>query len=289
LFLSFIYVRILIDYYKKQERGGGLDSSPTTRVGVSSRRKMKDILKKMASEGLIIPRKENNPYMACSYKGAGGLISPKWNIKIYTTGSICCTDLGIIEKYRTNKLCPPDNSLKVIQIDDSGGGFPLCGVLVGCTDGRRVVTDEIPVDLFKPGPYDRKEYLTAYALKGWALIQKEFKAAPSTHRIEICTGYINKGLTTLLREKGFDVRQVEIKGLLQDKLENLFKDYVKKNTGLDLAYDPKDIKKEEIGTFYYKALNWGKKYAPHLLKSGWKALKDETCRENITKQCELFE
>ena len=76
----------------------------------------------------------------------------------------------------------------------------------------------------------------------------------------------------VLRNKGYDVRVTEIKGLLQDSLEQLFKEYVKKETGRDLAYDIKKIRKEEIGKIYYQILNWGKEHAPHLLKSGWRSL-----------------
>ena len=50
-------------------------------------------LKNMAHDGLIEPRTENNQYLAISYKGSGTLITPKWNIKIYTTGSGVCTDV----------------------------------------------------------------------------------------------------------------------------------------------------------------------------------------------------
>jgi hypothetical protein len=82
----------------------------------------------------------------------------------------------------------------------------------------------------------------------------------------------NTGLRDVLRNKGYDVRVTEIKGLLQDSLEQLFKEYVEKETGRDLAYDIKKIRKEEIGKIYYQILNWGKEHAPHLLKSGWRSL-----------------
>jgi hypothetical protein len=72
----------------------------------------------------------------------------------------------------------------------------------------------------------------------------------------------------------YSVHITEIKGLLQDNLERLFKKYVKKETGQDLAYDPKKIKKEEFGKLYYQVLNWGRLHTPHLLKSGWSSLKN---------------
>ena len=232
-------------------------------------------LKNMVNQGLIVPRTENNKYLVLSYKGAGTLITSKWNIKIYNTGSGVCTDAGVIKDFVGGRLRPPDPSLKLIQIDDAGIGSPIGSVMVGATDGERVVTDVLDMSYFKPGPFERKEYLTAYANQGWALIHKEFQADSKTHRIEICTGFININLLCLLREKGFDVRQAEIKGLLQDKLEDLFRDYIKEITGgEDLAYDPKELHASQISNYYYKALNFGKEKAPHLLKSGWKSIQE---------------
>jgi hypothetical protein len=116
--------------------------------------------------------------------------------------------------------------------------------------------------------YEKKRYLQEYTRKGFTLLEL-IGTTPQTHRIEICTGFINIMLRDALRQRGYDVRVTEIKGLLQDRLEDLFKDYVRKETGIDLAYDPKEMKKEDIGKKYYSVLNWGKKNAPHLLKSGW--------------------
>jgi len=232
-------------------------------------------LRNMVLAGLIVVRTENNQYLKLSYKGAGTLITPKWNIKIYTTGSGICTDVSVIKDFVGGRLKPPDPSLKLIEMDDAGIGSPIGGVMVGATDGKIVVTDIIEVFYFRSGPFERKEYLKAYADQGYALIQKKFQVSPKTHRIEICTGFINRDLLYLLREKGFDTRQVEIKGLLQDRLENMFKEYIKKETGgVDLAYDPKELKKSQISSHYYKALKFGKEKAPHLLKTGWGAIKD---------------
>lgn len=239
-------------------------------------------LKQMADQGLIVSRTENNKYLVLSYKGAGTLITPKWNIKIYSTGACVCSDVIVIKDFVGGRLKPPDPSLKLIQIDDAGWGSPLGGVVVGVVSENRVVTDVIDVAYFKPGKFERREYLKAFADQGWALIQKEFVATPETHRVEICTGYVNTNLRDLLREKGFDVRQAEIKGLLQDKLEDVFRNYIKESTGgADLAYDPKQLHASQIGNYYYKALKFGKEKAPHLLKSGWKSIQE-------SEQTEIF-
>lgn len=45
-------------------------------------------LKKAASSGLLKLRTENNQYLKISYQGTGSPISPKWNVKIYTSDSL---------------------------------------------------------------------------------------------------------------------------------------------------------------------------------------------------------
>jgi len=230
----------------------------------------------LCRKGILEQTFENNQYLKVAYKGTEKLISSKWNIKIYTSGSVVCNDVYTLEKIMLNQLKEPDNSLKVIQIDDAGWGFPLLGVMVGVTDGEKVITDTIDVSFFQGSLFKSKEYLQAYALKGLNIVQDVFKANPAEYRIEICTGFINRKLKDLLRIKKFDVKVTEIKGLLQDQLELKFKNYVKETLNNDLAYDPKELKNEgkNIGTKYYDVLNWGKENVPHLLKSGWKSMKD---------------
>jgi hypothetical protein len=240
-----------------------------------SNKTMEDTLKKMEQAGLIVQRKENNPYLSIFYRGTGGLVSEKWNIKIYNTGSFVCDEPLPIREFLHGRLKEPDKSLKLLQVDDAGIGSPIGGCMVGACDGEKVVTDIVDVSFFKPGSYDRREYFKEYTRKGLRLIEKVFNAAPETHRIEICTGFINKGLREELRRFGYDVRVVDIKGLLQDQLENIFRNYLKKITGgVDLGYDPKECKsKKEISDRYYKSVNWAKKNAPHLLKTGWASLR----------------
>ncbi len=242
-----------------------------------SNKTMEDTLKKMFEAGLIVTRTENNKYLKISYKGAGGLISPKWNIKIYTTGTFICNDPACIREFLHDRLKEPDKSLKLLEIDDAGWGSPIGGVMVGVTDGKRVVTEMVDISFFKPGIYDRRDYLREYTNHGVNIVEKDFKASPKTHRIEICTGFINQQLRDELRDRGYDVRVVEIKGLLQDKLEKYYRKYIKKITGgVDLGYDPKECKNgKEISKKYYATVKWAKENNPSLLKTGWKSLRDE--------------
>lgn len=230
-------------------------------------------LKQCVTQGLIIPRNENNQYLKVSYKGAGRLISEKWNIKIYTTGSVVCNDTDTLKDLLNDNVKEPDKSLKLIEIDDSGWGSPISGCMVGVSDNNRVETDVVDVSFFQSRMYDKKEYLQEYTKKGLRLVEQVFKATPRTHRIHICTGYINTLLKAVLRRRGYDVRVMEIKGLLQDSLENLFREHVKQLTGRDMAYDPKEMSKRDIASRYYQTVNWARKNCPHLLKTGWESLR----------------
>lgn len=227
-----------------------------------------------AKMGYVVPRTENNPYLDVSYRGTDGLISSKWNVKIYTSGKIVTNDWGILEQISKRELKAHDPSKKVLQADDSGWGSPLCGVALGITDGTEIKYAYLRVKYFQSPLYETKAYLKEYADAGYRIITEEFKATPQTHRIEICTGYVNSELKELLRSKGFDVCVTEIKGLLQSALETRFREYVGKVCGADLAYDPKEFtSSKDIAIRYNRAVKWARENAPHLLKSGWKSLK----------------
>ena len=231
---------------------------------------------KAAGQELIIQRYENNRYLKVSYKGSGGLISDKWNVKIYTSGSVVCNDEHVLQAIMDGTLQNPDDSKIVLQCDDSGWGSCVGGVMVGVTDGKRIETDVVDIYFFRPPAYETKEYLHEYAGKGFRIIRDRFKASPKTHRIEICTGYVNTALKDMLRNQHFDVRVTEIKGLLQDNLERMYREYIRELTGLDLGYDPKEIKQKygtkAVGKRYYETLSWAKANAPHLIKTGWKSI-----------------
>lgn len=232
--------------------------------------------------GYIQKRFENNPYLVASYSGVEEKgITPKWNIKIYTYNkkknghSIVCVDNLVLNRLlekEYDSFIPPN--LPVLLIDDAGWGFPLCGVMVGVSDECKVKSAMVPVEYFRDNTenyFQSKKYLYKYSDLAIELI-KQFEASSTTHRIEICTGYVNQPLREKLRECGFDVRVVEIKGLLQDELETIYKNHVFDTIGADIYYDPKEINKSEIPKMYRKCLNYGLKNCPDLIKTGWESL-----------------
>lgn len=231
-------------------------------------------LEAACAAGLIVPREENNMYLRVSYQGAGGLISDKWNVKIYTSMALVCNDMQLLQDIVFQRVKEPDAGLKLIEVDDSGWGFPLLGVMVGVTDGVTVETGVLGCECFQHPAFMRKLYLKEYSDLGRSIVLGKFQANPKTHRIQICTGYVNTKLKNRLRDDGFDVRVVEVKGLLQESLEKKFREYVQKELGIDLYYDPKggDITPKEIASQYYAAVDWGVKNAPDKLKKGWKSL-----------------
>jgi hypothetical protein len=248
-------------------------------------------LKQAAEHRLIEPRYEDNIYMMASYKGiekAG--ISPKWNIKIYQYNpkkrghSVVCVDNLILGKLIEGDYAyftPPD--LPVLRIDDAGWGFPLCGVMVGVSDEQVVCSAVVPVEYFREDTrhnFKTGRYLKKYAELAIELL-KEFQAAPETHRVEICSGYVNQPLKERLRKLHYDVRVVEIKGLLQNQLEVLYKDYVRAEIKADIYYDPKAIKKSDIPRRYRYCVAYGKTHCPEQLKTGWEALSEKSDLEYL--------
>ncbi len=81
-------------------------------------------------------------------------------------------------------------------------------------------------------------------------------------------GYVSQPLREELRKLGCDVRVVEIKGLLQDTLEELYRAYVIEEIGSDIYYDPKDMRKSEIPRRYRESFEYGAKCHPHKIKTG---------------------
>jgi len=228
-------------------------------------------LKAACAKGLIVPRTENNKYLDVSYKGAGGLVSEKWNVKVYSSGSVVTTDSVTLQNLCDGSISPPDDRLRVIQIDDSGWGFPLCGVMVGVSDGERMMTAVVDVKWFREPLFGTKGYLQEYSRLGREVMWHHFSATPDLFRVEICTGYVNSRLKSDLRKEGYDVRVGEIKGFLQDRLERNFKDYVKRTLGANMAYDPKEMAgdKRALARKFEAVMRWGLQYRPDMLKNGW--------------------
>jgi len=239
---------------------------------------MENALSRLCANGTIMERYEYNNYLKVSYKGTGDPISDKWNVKIYSTGTVVTTDehtLNILVSGTFERDKKANAEKTVLQCDDSGWGSPVCGVMVGVSNGREIKTAVVDVKYFRKGSFETKDYLKIYSKHARDIIKDSFKAKPSTHRIEICTGYVNSALKEDLRKEGYDVQVVGIKGFLQDRLEGCYREYVETTLGEKMYYDPKEFpSKKDLSHKYYEVLNWGKKHRPDMLKNGWKAIQN---------------
>ena len=239
-------------------------------------------LKQAADRGLVFEKRENNSYLLAAYAGVEGEgISPKWNLKVYAFNkkrkghSLVCVDTYILGKLVDgdyDSFIPPN--LPVLRIDDAGWGFPLCGVMIGVSDGLDVQTAIVPVEFFRidgENSFRTKRYLSRYMDSALQLLNF-YRASPGKHRVEICPGYVNQPVREELRNLGYDARVAEIKGLLQERLEDLYREYVTGEVGSDIYYDPKKMEKSEIPLRYRECVEYGKKYCPDKIKTGWKAI-----------------
>ena len=239
-------------------------------------------LKQASDRGLVAEKPENNSYLLAAYAGVEGKgVSPKWNVKVYAFNrkrkghSLVCVDtyiLGRLLEGDYDSFIPPD--LPVLRIDDAGWGYPLCGVMIGVSDGQDVQTAIVPVEFFRndgENNFRTKRYLGRYMDSALQLLGS-YRASPDKHRIEICTGYVNQPLREELRNLGYDVRVEEIRGLLQERLEDLYREYVIGEVGADIYYDPKKMQKSDITLRYRESLDYGRKHFPDKIKTGWKAI-----------------
>lgn len=239
-------------------------------------------LRLASAKGFVAEKPESNPYLLAAYSGVEGKgIPSKWNVKIYAYNrkrkghSLVCVDMFILRLLVDgdyDSFTPPD--LPVLRIDDAGWGFPLGGVMVGVSDGKDVKTAIVPVEFFRndvENNFRTKRYLSKYMNSALELLSS-YRASPDTHRIEICTGYLNQPLREELRNLGYDARVEEIRGLLQDRLEDLYRDYIIDEVGSDIYYDPKKMEKSEIPRRYRESLEYGMRHCPDKVKTGWKAI-----------------
>ena len=134
-----------------------------------------------------------------------------------------------------------------------------------------IVTHEVHTKFFQGHGMTTQRYLHEYSRLGVELVKK-LGATKNSHRVEICTGFANIQLKDDLRKLGFETDVVEVMGVLQDCLESIHKEYIKRIVGKDLYYDPKEMEKSDIPSAYYECVEYGKQNCPELLKTGWKSL-----------------
>jgi hypothetical protein len=223
--------------------------------------------------------KYNSPYVVLSVRGDGVRASPKWNARVYKDKGgrlkLVTADLETLRRMLEGRAPAAKNM--AISVDDAGWGFPLGGVMIGASDGEKVETGLVPVDYFQGERFERHEYLKYAAMVTLDLL-KRFNARPDDTLVEICTGYVNVGSKEALRKAGYEVRVVEIKGLLQDVLEKSFAEYVKA-LGYPGYVDPKET--HDPKKPFERVIRWIEERPGErlrLAKTGWKYFKTTAIR-----------
>lgn len=169
-----------------------------------------------------------NQYISLHVRGDGVRAPRTWNARVYRNShgslKLVTTDIGTLEKMLSGKA--EDKKERKIQVDDSGWGFPLGGMLIGAFDGVRVETGLVDIKYFQGAAFAGKEYLEEASRVTLTLLKK-LSASPDKAMVEICTGFVNTRSKEALRSAGYQVDVTEITGTLQDDLEKRFKEYIR--------------------------------------------------------------
>lgn len=231
-------------------------------------------------KALDLPLKESkNQWLVLHMHGDGDRASSKFNIQVYENSegrlTLVTNDQDTLDGLLEGREPVSLEGKRIIQIDDSGWGFPLGGVLCGAHDSEidRTIVREVEVEYFQGERYQRKEYLDRFRDRALEIVSMLSPSIDSTV-IKICTGYVNIEAKKALREQNFALVQVdEIGEPLQTKLEEQNRRYIKQLIGKDLYYDPKGMSRKEIAQRYQQAIEYAREHNLwHLVKTGWKSL-----------------
>jgi hypothetical protein len=115
-----------------------------------------------------------------------------------------------------------------IQIDDSGWGCLLGGVMIGMynTANKRFKAKLIPISYFKGNKFKNGSYRS----KAVALFLSEWPKLGNTESFQICRGTILDGIADFLTSHGWlrKVERLEIQDPLQNMLEHEFAKHLMK-------------------------------------------------------------
>ena len=106
-----------------------------------------------------------------------------------------------------------------ISIDDAGWGDLILGVVIGAhkLPDHKYMERRIPVSSFQPPNFENKMYLRD-AVKIAEEIVKVMRPDKEIN-FKVCSGYVLSSIREYLREIGFSVEEVGIKGELQEMVE----------------------------------------------------------------------
>jgi hypothetical protein len=218
--------------------------------------------------------REANPYVVLGVRGDGIRASEKWNARVYRDSrgrlKLVTSDLKTLQDLLEGRSIPLRE--RTVKVDDAGWGFPLGGVMIGAEECGRIKTGVVPVEYFQGERFERHEYLRKAAEVTMGLLKK-LGARPGDTLVEICTGYVNVGSKNALRDAGYEVKVVEITGLLQTELEKRFGEYVE-TLGYHGYVDPKETHDQQSP--FNRIIAWVMEKPEErmgIAKTGWKFFK----------------
>lgn len=165
-------------------------------------------------------------------------------------------------------------SRKEISIDDSGWGDLILGVVIGAhkLPDHKYMERRIPVSSFQPPNFENKQYLDD-AVKIAEEIVEVMRADKET-RFKVCSGYVLSSIRRYLRDRRFNVEEVEITGELQERVERGYiKWCVEVGVPAELLGD-KSARAARAQKRFWPLLEWvaeKPKIREKLVKTGWKS------------------
>ena len=164
------------------------------------------------------------------------------------------------------------------MIDDAGWGDLLLGIVIGALKppDRRYMERRIPVSSFQPPNFENKKYLDD-AVKIADEVVEVMQPDVETS-FKICSGYVLSSIRRHLRERGFKVEEVEIRGELQEMVE---RSYVRWCVEVGVPEERMQDKKR-----FWTLLEWVAErpdQRERLVKTGW-ASWERKWREEIFKK-----
>ncbi len=176
-------------------------------------------------------------------------------------------------------------SRKEISIDDSGWGDLILGVVIGAhkLPDHKYMERRIPVSSFQPPNFENKRYLDD-AVKIAEEIVEVMRADKET-RFKVCSGYVLSSIRRYLRDRRFNVEEVEITGELQERVERGYiKWCVEVGVPAELLGD-KSARAARAQKRFWPLLEWvaeKPKIREKLVKTGWKSWRQKW-REKVFK------
>jgi len=169
-------------------------------------------------------------------------------------------------------------SAKEILVDDAGWGDLLLGVVIGALKppDRRYMERRIPTSSFQSPNFENKKYLDD-AVKIADEIVEVMQPDVETS-FKVCSGYVLSSIRRHLRERGFKVEEVEIRGELQEMVE---RSYVRWCVEVGVPEERMQDKKR-----FWTLLEWVAERPDQregLVKTGW-ASWERKWREEIFKK-----